>query len=61
MVTHATTHVPVCHVINVYARIMSSLPATEDLRLTYIPNTILQFPVELRDIMRNSSLRGRSL
>ena len=40
-------------VINVYTRIMISLPATEDLRLTYVPNTILQFPVELRDIMRN--------
>src|SRR5258706_5610205 len=40
-------------VINVYTRIMLSLPATEDLRLTYVPNTILQFPVELRDIMRN--------
>ena len=39
-------------VINVYTRIMISLPATEDLRLTYVPNTILQFPVELRDIMR---------
>ncbi len=40
-------------VINVYTRIMLSLPATEDLRLTYVPNTILQFPVELRDIMKN--------
>lgn len=40
-------------VVNVYTRIMLSLPATEDLRLTYVPNTILQFPVELRDIMRN--------
>ena len=40
-------------VINVYTRIMLSLPGTEDLRLTYVPNTILQFPVELRDIMRN--------
>ncbi len=39
--------------INVYTRIMLSLPATEDLRLTYVPNTILQFPVDLRDIMRN--------
>jgi len=40
-------------VINVYTRIMLSLPATEDLRLTYVPNTILQVPVELREIMRN--------
>ncbi|MBA3873175.1 MAG: hypothetical protein H0X30_28920 [Anaerolineae bacterium] len=40
-------------VVNVYTRIMLSLPATEDLRLTYVPNTIMQFPVELRDIMRN--------
>ena len=40
-------------VVNVYTRIMLSLPATEDLRLTYVPNTILQFPIELREIMRN--------
>lgn len=40
-------------VVNVYTRIMLSLPATEDLRLTYIPHTSLQYPIELRDIMRN--------
>ena len=40
-------------VINVYTRIMLSLNATEDLRLDYVPNTILQVPVELREIMRN--------
>ena len=39
-------------VVNVYTRIMLNLPATEDLRLTYVPNTILQFPIELREIMR---------
>jgi len=39
-------------VINVYTRIMLSLTATEDLRLDYVPNTILQVPVELREIMR---------
>ena len=40
-------------VINVYTRIMLSLPATEDLCLACLPNTILQVPVELRDIMRS--------
>lgn len=40
-------------VINVYTRIMLSLPGTEDLRLTYVPNTFLQFPIELHDIMQN--------
>ncbi len=40
-------------VINVYTEIMLALPATADLRVTYVPNTILQIPVELREIMRN--------
>jgi hypothetical protein len=40
-------------VVNVYTRIMLSLPATEDLRLTDVPKTILHLPDELRDIMRN--------
>jgi hypothetical protein len=40
-------------VVNVYTKIMLTLPATVDLRLTYIPNTILQIPTELREIMLN--------
>ncbi len=40
-------------VINVYTKIMLSLPSTVDLRLTYVPNTILQIPIELREIMVN--------
>ncbi len=40
-------------VINVYTKIMLNIPSTVDLRLTYIPNTILQIPIELREIMRN--------
>ncbi len=40
-------------VINVYTKIMLNIPSTVDLRLTYIPNTILQIPVELREIMGN--------
>jgi hypothetical protein len=40
-------------VVNVYTKIMLTLPTTVDLRLTYIPNTILQIPTELREIMLN--------
>lgn len=43
-------------VINVYTKIMMSTPSTVDLRLTYIPNTILQVPIELREIMHNMQL-----
>jgi len=40
-------------VINVYTKIMLKIPSTRDLRLTYVPNTILEIPMELREIMRN--------
>ncbi|MBI1277875.1 MAG: hypothetical protein GC179_07085 [Anaerolineaceae bacterium] len=43
-------------VINVYTKIVLSLPSTIDLRLTYVPNTVLQIPTELREIMRNIQL-----
>lgn len=40
-------------VVSVYNEIMLTLPATADLRVTYVPNTILQIPVGLREIMQN--------